>query len=153
MNRRMNRQPFVAVAALALAAGPTTIVDASSDDEREIDVPEPVEVCLSCHALHADEPALEGPLLWGVMGRRIAGAEDFDYSEALRKQQGTWDREKLDRFLAAPQVFAPGLRMTFGGVRSAADRKVVLDFLETLTDGDSDKTSESDAAPSRKGND
>jgi hypothetical protein len=38
-------------------------------------------------------------------------------------------------------------------VRSAADRKVVLDFLETLTDGDSAKASEPDAVPSRKGND
>lgn len=149
----MNRQPFAAVAALAIAAVPAAIVNASSDDEREIDVPEPVEVCLSCHALHADEPALEGPLLWGVMGRRIAGAEDFDYSEALRKQPGNWDREKLDRFLAAPQVFAPGLRMTFGGVRSAADRKVVLDFLETLTDGDAVEASEPDAPAGGKDRD
>jgi cytochrome c len=51
----------------------------------------------------------------------------------LRSQQGYWDRATLDRFLASPQEFAPGVNMTFGGVRSAADRKVVLDFLESLT--------------------
>jgi len=112
--------------ALAALAGPT--VFASSEDE----VPEAAEVCLSCHAYQPGEPELEGPTLWGVMGRRIAGAPDYVYSEALRNQQGTWDRATLDRFLASPQEFAPGVNMTFGGVRNAADRKAVLDFLETL---------------------
>ena len=111
---------------LAALAGPT--VFASSEDE----VPEAAEVCLSCHAYQPGEPELEGPTLWGVMGRRIAGAPDYVYSEALRNQQGTWDRATLDRFLASPQEFAPGVNMTFGGVRNAADRKAVLDFLETL---------------------
>jgi cytochrome c len=66
------------------------------------------------------------------MGRRIAGAPDYLYSDALRSLQGHWDRTTLDRFLASPQEFAPGVNMTSGGVRSAADRKAVLDFLETL---------------------
>ena len=73
--------------------------------------------------------------LWGVVGRRIAGAPDYAYSDALRSQPGTWDRAKLDRFLTSPQAFAPGVNMTLGGVKNAADRKVVLDFLETLRPG------------------
>ena len=113
--------------ALLAVAGPAAF--ASSEAE----VPEAVEVCLSCHAFQPGEPELEGPTLWGVVGRRIAGAPDYVYSEALRSQPGTWDRATLDRFLASPQEFAPGVNMTFGGVRNAADRKVVLDFLETLT--------------------
>jgi cytochrome c len=101
---------------------------ASSD----LEVPAAAEECLSCHAFQPGEPELEGPTLWGVVGRRIAGAPDYVYSDALRSQQGYWDRATLDRFLASPQEFAPGVNMTFGGVRSAADRNVVLDFLETL---------------------
>jgi len=112
--------------ALLAVAGPAAF--ASSEAE----VPEAVETCLSCHAFQPGEPELEGPTLWGVVGRRIAGAPDYVYSEALRSQQGTWDRATLDRFLASPQEFAPGVNMTFGGVRNAAERKVVLDFLETL---------------------
>lgn len=110
----------------AAASSPTAAPSAGSA------VPEPAEVCLSCHAVRADEPALDGPTLWGVVGRPIASAPDFEYSDALRRLEGTWDRNSLDGFLAAPQAYAPGARMTFGGVRSAADRKVVLDFLETL---------------------
>lgn len=126
MDLQQRRGWAMAGVALAIVSGPAAW--ASSDDE----VPEAVEVCLSCHAIRPGEPELEGPSLWGVVGRRIAGAPDYLYSEALRRQQGTWDRATLDRFLASPQEFAPGVNMTFGGVRNAADRKVVLDFLETL---------------------
>jgi len=129
MNMTVARFLTPVAAALVLATGPA----ANASDEDEPQVPEPVEICLSCHAIAADEPVLEGPTLWQVVGRRIADAPDYEYSDALRKLQGTWDRETLDRFLAAPQAFAPGVNMTFSGVRSAADRKVVLDFLETLT--------------------
>ena len=96
------------------------------------EVPKEAEACLSCHAFQPGEPELEGPTLWGVVGRRIAGAPDYVYSDALRSQQGHWDRATLDRFLASPQEFAPGVNMTFDGVRNAAEREVVLDFLETL---------------------
>ena len=63
-----------------------------------------------------------------------AGVEGYPYSDALRRHgQASWDRATLERFLAAPQQFAPGVNMTFGGVPRAEDRAVVLDFLATLT--------------------
>ena len=123
-------------AALAIVVAPTlalaAVCAAAVAESREDEVPEPVEACIACHAIGPDEPALEGPTLWGVVGRPVASAPDFEYSDALRKLGGRWDRDRLDRFLAAPQSYAPGAAMSFGGVRSAADRKVVLDFLETL---------------------
>jgi cytochrome c len=124
------------VAALSLAM--TSICTATASESREDEVPEPAEVCISCHAIGPHEPALEGPTLWGVIGRPVAGAPDFEYSDGLRRLEGNWDRDRLDRFLAAPQAYAPGVRMTFGGVRSAADRQVVLDFLETLAPAEDD---------------
>jgi len=123
-------------AALTTVVAPTLLLAAmcaAAAESREDEVPEPVEVCIACHAIGPDEPALEGPTLWGVIGRPVASAPDFEYSDALRRLGGAWDRDRLDRFLAAPQSYAPGAAMSFGGVRSAADRKVVLDFLETLS--------------------
>ena len=122
--------------ALTTVVAPTLVLAAmcaAAAGSREDEVPEPVEVCIACHAIGPDEPALEGPTLWGVIGRPVASAPDFEYSDALRRLGGAWDRDRLDRFLAAPQSYAPGAAMSFGGVRSAADRKVVLDFLETLS--------------------
>jgi cytochrome c len=108
---------------------------ASPGDAPEAQVPEPVERCVSCHALTADEPALEGPTLWQVVGRPVASVPGFEYSDALESLGGVWTRERLDRFIAAPQAYAPGTLMELGGVRGAADRKMVLDFLETLRPG------------------
>jgi cytochrome c len=132
MHTLLMPRPHSLLAGLLLAGLPAVAAHAASDGEAAARVPEAAEVCLSCHAIAADEPALEGPTLWGVVGRRIASAADFEYSDALRRQQGDWDRAKLDRFLAAPQAFAPGTQMTLGGVRNAADRAAVIDFLETL---------------------
>ena len=122
------QRPWRAKVGIVLTTALGSAAWASSDAE----VPKAAEACLSCHAFQPGEPELEGPTLWGVMGRRIAGAPDYVYSDALRSQQGHWDRATLDRFLAAPQEFAPGVNMTFDGVRDAAERGVVLDFLETL---------------------
>jgi cytochrome c len=86
-----------------------------------------------------------------VVGRPVASLPGFEYSAALEALGGTWTRERLDRFLASPQAFAPGTRMELGGVRNAADRKVVLDFLETLTasDGSTSPAAAVPAAPAR----
>jgi cytochrome c len=101
----------------------------------ETQYPEAFESCASCHAYQPESEPLDGPSLWGVVGRRIASAEGYEYSTALKGIDGVWDRATLDRFLTNPRVFAPGLRMTFGGVRDAADRAAVLDYLEQLGPG------------------
>jgi cytochrome c len=124
--------PRLLLGVFLLGGLPAVAVPAAPGDDGAASVPEVMERCLACHTIAADEPALEGPTLWGVVGRRIAGAADFEYSDALRRMDGAWDRATLDRFLAAPQVFAPGTQMTLGGVRNAADRAAVIDYLETL---------------------
>jgi len=125
--------PFAALLVVTSTVAILSGVAIASDDESgEAEVPEAVEVCLSCHTLDPDEPLLEGPTLWQVVGRPVASMAGFEYSAALRSRGGRWDRATLDSFLAAPQSFAPGTAMTLGGVRNAADRARVLDFLETL---------------------
>jgi len=104
----------------------------AGSDTNEIEVPDAAEVCLSCHAYEPGEPPLEGPTLWGVVGRPVASMPGFEYSQALRNVHATWDRVLLDRFLTNPQAFAPGTKMDMGGVRNAKDREAVLDFLEKL---------------------
>jgi cytochrome c len=104
----------------------------NGDDPEPYEVPEPVEVCLACHTLKPGEPELEGPTLWNVVGRAVASLPDFEYSAALRAKGGVWTRQRLDAWIANPQAVTPGTLMTLGGVKSAADRQVVLDYLETL---------------------
>jgi len=133
-SRRLAPALFGSVAFVIIATSPCT-ARASSDDDDDLDVPEEAYVCLSCHAFRPGEPELEGPPLWGVVGRTVASEEGYQYSDALRQKGGTWTRERLDRWIAGPATVTPGTKMTLGGVRNAADRKVVLDFLETLKEG------------------
>jgi cytochrome c len=103
---------------------------AGASEQRE--VPDAFEACLACHSYQQDEPAQEAPSLWGIVGRNVASAADFEYSPALKALGGTWDRARLDRFLANPKAMVPGTAMKMGGVRDAAERATVLDFLELL---------------------
>jgi len=119
-----------------------TLAGVAIADEREF--PDAFEVCTSCHSYERDEPALVGPPLWGVVGRRIASVEGYDYSPAMKAITGTWDRATLDRFLTNTKAFVPGAKMEMGGVRSAADRAKVIDFLERLRPGEKDETNDDD---------
>jgi len=119
-----------------------TLAGVAVADEREF--PDAFEVCTSCHSYERDEPALVGPPLWGVVGRRIASVEGYDYSPAMKAITGTWDRATLDRFLTNTKAFVPGAKMEMGGVRSAADRAKVIDFLERLRPGEKDEANDDD---------
>ena len=101
----------------------------AADDSQ---FPESFEACTACHSYQRDEPLLEGPPLWGVVGRRVASVEGYEYSSALLATWGAWVRSSLDQFLSNPKVFAPGTKMDLGGVRNPAERAEVLDFLELL---------------------
>lgn len=120
--------PVARVCAAALAVHAPCLAD-------EVDYPEAFEPCVSCHAYQPAGEPMVGPPLWGVVGRRIASVEGYDYSGALKDIDGVWDRATLDRFLTNPKAFAPGIRMSFGGVRVASDRATILDFLERLGPG------------------
>jgi len=119
-----------------------TLAGVAIADEREF--PDAFEVCTSCHSYERDEPALVGPPLWGVVGRRIASVEGYDYSPAMKAITGTWDRATLDRFLTNTKAFVPGAKMEMGGVRSAADRAKVIDFLERLRPGEKHEANDDD---------
>ena len=107
------------------------LMDASQAAEEQ-QYPAAFEVCTSCHSYQQNEPLLEGPPLWGVVGRRVASVEGYEYSVAMRAIGGSWERARLDQFLTNPKAFAPGTKMDMGGVRKAAERAEVLDLLETV---------------------
>ena len=117
-------------ALLALAGGLLAHPSPASD---ELQVPEPFEACTSCHTYGPDEPLQEAPPLWGIVGRRIASVDDFEYSPALKAVAGSWNRAMLDRFLTNPKAMVPGTAMKLGGVQDAAERAAVLDFLEKIS--------------------
>jgi cytochrome c len=91
-------------------------------------------VCKACHNFEAGAGAKIGPDLHGVVGRDIASAEGFSYSDALKKQEGNWTYEKLNEFLTNPRAFAPGTKMTFAGFKKPEQRAAVIAYLRSITD-------------------
>ena len=88
--------------------------------------------CAGCHRIERDAPHGVGPNLWGVIGARIATRPDYlRYSPALGGQSGRWDWETASRFLRDPRAFAPGTRMTFGGMRDPQQRADLLVFMNS----------------------
>jgi cytochrome c2 len=89
------------------------------------------EQCVGCHTADGTHRHGIGPHLDGITGRRIAAAEGFSYSDALKGVSGVWTAEKLDALLADPQTFAPGTSMQFEGVAEPEDRGAFIQYLKT----------------------
>jgi len=95
-----------------------------------------VALCKVCHAFDKGAPSPIGPNLYGVVGRKIASLEGFNYSPALKAKQseGDWTFEHLDLWLTNPQAFATGTIMAFPGIPDLHTRADVIDFLRTKSD-------------------
>jgi len=87
-----------------------------------------------CAVCHSTEPGVDklGPSLAGVVGRPSASLREYPYSDAMQKAGVTWTKLVLDKYLTNPQAMVKGTKMLFPGIKSAKDRKALIDYLATL---------------------
>jgi cytochrome c len=125
----MGRNSLLTLAAVLILATPREGA-AAGDPEAGAQA---FQVCAACHTL---EPGVHrtGPSLAEVFGREAGTAEGFHrYSEALRSADLVWREDTLNGFLADPQAFLPGNRMTFRGINDAKARADLIAYLQTAT--------------------
>lgn len=84
--------------------------------------------CRACHALEDGKNGV-GPYLTGVMGRDVASADGYAYSDALQGVDGSWTAAAMNEWLTDPKAYAPGNKMTFAGIRSVEERADLIAFL------------------------
>ena len=90
--------------------------------------------CVACHALGPEEAPRAGPTLAGIMGRRIATAPGYRYSEALKGMDIVWDARTIAQlFEVGPARYTPGTRMPEQTINRAEDREALVRFLERAT--------------------
>jgi cytochrome c len=87
--------------------------------------------CALCHTTEAGKNKV-GPSLFGVIGRKSASLENYNYSEAMKKYDHDWDPKTLDTYLADPRATVPGTKMIFPGIKDEKERQDVIAYLETL---------------------
>ena len=91
--------------------------------------------CMACHTIAKGEANRIGPNLWGIVGHNVASVAGYTYSSALQAQKDkVWDYERLNHFLAAPQKFVPGTKMSFAGLSKAEDRANMIIYLRSMSD-------------------
>lgn len=112
------------MASAALAAG-----DAANGESV-------AKVCAACHS-EKDKTNKVGPYLVGIVGRPIATAEGYAYSDAMKKYGtdnagGVWDEARLMKYLSDPRAEVPGTKMAFAGVKDDTKRADLVAYLATL---------------------
>jgi cytochrome c oxidase assembly protein Cox11 len=86
------------------------------------------ERCNACHALGTNKA---GPMLGTVVGRKAGSAPGYHYSPALKNAALTWTTDNLDRWLADPKKFVPGVRMPVR-VLDVPSRHDVIAYLQEV---------------------
>jgi cytochrome c len=124
----MHRRALCLMIAAVLGASAGT---AAADDDVKAGEAVFKRSCAVCHAAEAGKNKA-GPSLAGVIGRKAGAVEGFKYSDAMKNSGLTWSSDTLDKYLADPKAFMPGNRMVYPGLKKQADRKAVIDYLDTV---------------------
>lgn len=90
--------------------------------------------CTSCHTLNEGGPNRLGPNLFGVLGRTAGTAEGFKYSKPMAGSGLVWDGSAFTDFVEKPKKFMKGTKMSFRGLKKAAQRADLLAYFQTLRD-------------------
>jgi cytochrome c len=84
--------------------------------------------CAICHTVEEGKNKI-GPSLHGIVERHSASLSNFQYSEAMKQADKTWDASTLDIYLSNPRGLVPGTKMIFVGLKNEADRQNIISHL------------------------
>jgi cytochrome c len=116
----------------ALAA----ILAASTPALADGDAAKGEKVFVKCKACHENEKGVNkvGPTLKGVVGRKAASVEGYNYSDPMKAKGAegvVWDEATLATYLPDPKAFVPKTKMTFAGLKKPEDVADIIAFLKS----------------------
>ena len=126
---------MIAIAGLALlTATGAALADGDAAKGEKV-----FKKCKACHQIGENAKNKVGPVLNGVIGRKIATVEDFKYSKAfLEKAEAepdfVWTEEAIDEYLTKPKDFIKKNKMAFAGLKKEDDRANVIAYLKTFSE-------------------
>ena len=121
---------YVAAAAILILLAPAA-AHADATHGQQI-----FQRCAACHSIATPAPAMPGPNLKGVIGRKAGTLAGFTYSSAMvdagKTDNVVWTRAVLDKYLTDPDDVVPGTAMQLSFQLTADDRRDVIDYLEQV---------------------
>ena len=89
--------------------------------------------CRTCHKVEKDASSPVGPSLHGLFGRKSGTLAGFEYSDAMKKADITWDEATLAEYLKDPKAKVPGTKMAFVGLKNPAQLEDLVAYLKDAT--------------------
>lgn len=128
---------LVSIGFIALGIG---AAGAAGDPEKGEKV---FKKCKACHKIGEGAKNSTGPVLTGVVGRKVATYPDYSYGKSMRhvrKTELVWDEENLDGWLTNPKKYLRKIlktrkakaKMKFK-LKKQADRDDVIAYLKTFS--------------------
>ncbi len=108
---------------------PTPSPAATPTASAEVEEPASFAVCKACHSMEPGKHGL-GPSLAGIWGEKAGEVPGFEFSQPMIDSGLTWNQANLDKYLADPRGTVPGTKMAFGGVKDAAKRQEIIDYIK-----------------------
>jgi len=90
--------------------------------------------CAACHSIKQGGGNKIGPALYSVLGRNMAGLEDYKYSKALMDFGKSWTFDEMNSFLIKPTSYIKGTKMAFAGLKKEKDRASVILYMNQNSD-------------------
>jgi len=107
------------------AAGAIAAGDAASGEKL-------AKKCAACHTMDEGGKNRLGPNLFNILDKPAGAVEGYKYSSAMKESGITWDAATFQDFIAKPKKVVKGTKMSFSGLKTAAQRADLLAYFQTL---------------------
>lgn len=84
--------------------------------------------CKVCHDLRREKRKF-GPHLVGIVGRPVASADRYKYSDPLKALGGMWTENRIANFINDPKSYAPGTNMNFKGFNDMTKARLAAAYI------------------------